>query len=384
MTGWNEKRVSIIIMTYNNWRIISRSLDSVFAQDHPNIEIIVSDDGTRDFDPDYVRGYIEENAGKNIQSVHILHSEENTGTVQNLRRGLAAMTGDYYMNMGADDALADPKVMTSMLRYAAIYKWESLAITGQLVMCDADLKQIGVALDEQDKAVLKTRNADLLFSRLMYRCCIATVATMYRRDFPEIVDAYDTAYRYYEDYPTFVRMARKGITPLFIDRKIALHAGGGIANGGSHKNEAITRQFHADRELLYRKELKPHLKTQSRRVKTLLAQRRDVLQKQFLWELWKIYNSKQRKTLILSSPWTLYWSLGKGIAMRDKLTKIGLTCLVLGCAARASGLLFGPLEAVIEIGCAAVGVGGIAVYVGWHIASFVAQCRKIWQQALLY
>lgn len=382
MSTWHEKRVSIIVTTYKNWRLLERSLNSIFCQDHKNIEIIVTDDGTEGFDTEYVQSLIDQNGTDHIQSVHILHSETNTGTVKNLLRGLSVMTGDYYMTFGADDMLADPKVLSTMLRYAELYKWEPLAITGQLVLCDDKMKPTGVALTEQDKAVLKSRDASLLFSTLVYRCCIATVATMYRRDFPQVVDAYDTDYCYYEDYPTFLRMARKGVTPLFIDRKISLHAGGGIANGAAHKDEAITRRFYQDRELLYRREIKPYLSEQPRMVKTLLTQRRRSLKRQFLWELYSIYDEKQRKKLILTSPWTLYWALGKGQIMRDKLTKIGVTCLALACSVRASGLFSGLVGMMIEGLCGLVAIGGISVFVCWHVFNFCVQCKEIWLKAL--
>ena len=40
--------ISIVIATYNGAKFLATQLDSVLAQDYPNLEIIISDDNSKD------------------------------------------------------------------------------------------------------------------------------------------------------------------------------------------------------------------------------------------------------------------------------------------------------------------------------------------------
>ena len=380
---WNEKRVTVIILSYKSIGTIHRSLRSVCQQDYPHLEIVVTDDGTANFDEGQIQQILSRMARENIESVKILHSDKNTGTVQNLRRGLDAMSGDYYMTIGADDALADPEAISSLMRYAYLYRWEPLLIAGQMVMCDEELVPKGYLLSEEDKEVLRSRDASLLYSTLVFRCCIAAVAALYRCDFPEIVGAYDTSYVYYEDYPTFLRMARKGITPVFIDRNIALHVAGGIANGGNYGELELIKRFHSDRERMYQQEIRPFLRGQPRRVRTLLKKRRSMLESQFLWSCWPLVDDWGKRKLILQHPWRLYLSLEKGRNLIEHLRKTAFyafTLLALG----AEGMFCTQMRwAVFMVLAAASSFGMIAclIYRLWDIW---VRLETIWDEGRMY
>ena len=96
--SWNDKLVSVILLVYNSAEQLPRALASVFAQDYPRLEIIVTDDGSEEFDAEEVSAYIEKHKTPNIEQFSVISSPVNTGTVANLRRALAVMHGDYYIN----------------------------------------------------------------------------------------------------------------------------------------------------------------------------------------------------------------------------------------------------------------------------------------------
>ena len=66
-------KVSIIIPVYNGEKSIPRCLDSVLAQDHKDIEVIVIDDGSKDGSFKVICEYA--NKGKRI----IRNDKENSG-----------------------------------------------------------------------------------------------------------------------------------------------------------------------------------------------------------------------------------------------------------------------------------------------------------------
>ncbi len=256
--AWNDKLVSVIILTYNCLDMLPRALDSVFSQDYPRIEIIISDDGSKDFDRESIETYIEQYKTPNIERTCIVRSEENTGTVKNLRRALEVMQGDYYINFGSDDALFSNTVISDFIYTFCVRGWKPLLVTGLTAMYGTiDYKMYrGSIPTKQDVSVLVKEDPAATLNALASRCVVSTVSTCYRRDFPEKVGAYDTIYKYYEDYPSFLRMARKGYTPVFIDRLMTKHAPGGVANGSVDKE--ISKRFFDDRKLMWKTEFEPY------------------------------------------------------------------------------------------------------------------------------
>ena len=56
----DEKLVSVIIPAYNIEDYIGRCLDSIISQTYKNLEIIVVDDGSRDYTGEIMQKKIEE------------------------------------------------------------------------------------------------------------------------------------------------------------------------------------------------------------------------------------------------------------------------------------------------------------------------------------
>lgn len=50
--------VSIVVLTYLQRHILNECVDLILEQDYPNIEIVVCDDSSADFDCDEVRDYL--------------------------------------------------------------------------------------------------------------------------------------------------------------------------------------------------------------------------------------------------------------------------------------------------------------------------------------
>ena len=91
-------RVSIVIQNYNYERYLAAAIDSALAQTHPDVEVVVVDDGSTDGSRDVIERY----AGRVIA---VLQSNAGQGAAMNA--GFAASTGDIVMFLDADDLL-DP------------------------------------------------------------------------------------------------------------------------------------------------------------------------------------------------------------------------------------------------------------------------------------
>jgi glycosyltransferase involved in cell wall biosynthesis len=99
-------RVSVVICTYNQEQFVRDTLDSVLAQDYPELEIIVTDDGSTDGTPGILTEYEQRYPGKLIAVL----SAVNTGIPGNINRGLARRTGKYVAWLDGDDLMLPTKI----------------------------------------------------------------------------------------------------------------------------------------------------------------------------------------------------------------------------------------------------------------------------------
>lgn len=88
--AWNDRLVSVIVLCYQNESQLQPTLESIIKQDYARIEIIISDDGSDEFDINKWKIWCSSNGNRNIKNVRVLRRPINQGTVKNLRKALRA------------------------------------------------------------------------------------------------------------------------------------------------------------------------------------------------------------------------------------------------------------------------------------------------------
>jgi glycosyltransferase involved in cell wall biosynthesis len=98
-----DPKVSIIIPVYNGSNYLSEAINSSLAQDYPNIEIIVINDGSDD--GGLTKG-IALSYGDNIR----YFEKTNGGVASALNFGIQMMNGEYFSWLSHDDLYTSDKV----------------------------------------------------------------------------------------------------------------------------------------------------------------------------------------------------------------------------------------------------------------------------------
>ena len=110
-----QDKISVIVPVYNGETYLAKCLDSLLAQTHTNLEILLINDGSTDATEFLCQQY----AAKDARIVYI--AQENKGVSVARNKGLNAMTGDYLAFMDADDWLdldAYEKLLATMSQQA--------------------------------------------------------------------------------------------------------------------------------------------------------------------------------------------------------------------------------------------------------------------------
>jgi alpha-1,3-rhamnosyltransferase len=96
--------VSIIVITYNSSRTVLETLESAKAQTYRNIELIISDDCSKDDTVEVCRKWLEENKETFVRT-KVITVPANTGIPANCNRGTKAAHGKWVKLIAGDDLL---------------------------------------------------------------------------------------------------------------------------------------------------------------------------------------------------------------------------------------------------------------------------------------
>jgi len=107
LNDYVHSRVSVVIPTYNYSQFILIAVKSVLAQDFPDLEIIVVDDGSTDNTSDIIKPYTHR-----IKYIY----QDNAGLSAARNTGISNSTGEFILFLDADDVLG-PDAIASQVAY---------------------------------------------------------------------------------------------------------------------------------------------------------------------------------------------------------------------------------------------------------------------------
>jgi glycosyltransferase involved in cell wall biosynthesis len=93
--------VSVCISAYNHERYVGEAIDSILAQDYPNLEIIVVDDASTDGSAAVIEAY----ARRHPELIKAILLEANEGPSRAGNRAYAAANGEFVAFLGTDDRM---------------------------------------------------------------------------------------------------------------------------------------------------------------------------------------------------------------------------------------------------------------------------------------
>jgi len=102
--------VSIGVPVFNGEKSLFYALNSLLEQDYPNIEIIISDNGSTDTTPEICRKFAQKDA-----RVKYYRSEKNLGSIWNFNRVFEISIGKYFM-WAAHDDLREPTFISECVK----------------------------------------------------------------------------------------------------------------------------------------------------------------------------------------------------------------------------------------------------------------------------
>lgn len=102
-------RVTIGMPVYNGAAFLAEAIESVLAQTHPDLELVISDNGSTDDTNAIINAYAAQDA-----RIRASRSENNRGAAWNFNNTVHMARGEYFRWLAADDRLAPTLVEKSV------------------------------------------------------------------------------------------------------------------------------------------------------------------------------------------------------------------------------------------------------------------------------
>ena len=187
-------RVSVLMPAFNAERFLAHAVESVLAQTHEDLELVVVDDGSTDHTFELLQDYARKDP-----RVRPLRNTENLGIVRTRNRAFAEADpkSAFFAIMDADD-VCEPERLALQLDFLSARPDHAL-VGGNLILIDEAGREIGrrvyPASHEQIVDVITRFNP------------IAQPTATVRRSAIDAVGMYDERYPRCQDYDLWMRVA---------------------------------------------------------------------------------------------------------------------------------------------------------------------------------
>ena len=191
--------VSVIIPCFKQAGFLTDAIESVLAQTHPHLEVIVVDDGSPDDTSDVASRY------PGVRCIR----QENQGLSAARNTGIRESKGEFLVFLDADDRLT-PKALESGLQH--LRQCPCAAFVGGIHRT--------ISIDGSPLSTMQRPHIDRDHYLELLRAanCVGCPATvMYRRAVFDDVHGFDTTVNAASDYDLYLRIARKFATSFHTD-----------------------------------------------------------------------------------------------------------------------------------------------------------------------
>lgn len=252
--------ISVLVLCFNNQNYIYENLQSIFDQKYPNIEILIGDDASDNFDSKILIEWINRHRTPNIHKISIFENPTNLGTVKNLENLQKEAKGDYLFNIAADDVLFDSEVLVSLFNSAILDNQDYKIIVSETEMWDQTLtKKTGDFLGKERIKLIKEATPLELFTESSWHSFFPA-CFLYSKNVLGVVGVLSDKYSLIEDWPFAIRVFKSNIKPIYCDIQSSIkHRDGGISHGNTMNSALIGLKYYRELYEVYVNEVKPSL-----------------------------------------------------------------------------------------------------------------------------
>lgn len=218
-------KVSLITVVYNGEAFIESAIQSVLAQDYPNIEYIIIDGASKDRTLEIVEKYRDQ--------ISVIVSEKDKGIYDAMNKGVSRATGDIIGILNADDFYAESDVISTVVR--TFQEQQVDTVFGDLVYVNPDnLEKVVRYYCPKSFKIKDFEKGDMPPHPTFY----------VKRELYDQFGHFRTDYKICADFEIMVRMLYKGnATWSYIPKVMVKMRTGGVSTDGFKSKIALNKEI---------------------------------------------------------------------------------------------------------------------------------------------
>ena len=220
--SFKEPLVSIVVITYHSSKFIEETLNSIYNQTYPNIELIITDDCSKDNTIEICKNWLEKHPDRFIHST-IITSETNQGIPANCNKGYDIAQGEWIKAIAGDDCLYPH----------AIEKYMEAAKEHDFSICFSSMDVYKNTFQQENIIIphwspipnirYNLTTAEEQFKLLTITNQIFAPAVIMKKELYHEVGKYDEEIKLCEDWPMWLKITRKGYRFHYIDEPLVMY-----------------------------------------------------------------------------------------------------------------------------------------------------------------
>ncbi len=135
-----DEKIDILLTTYNGEKYLKEQIDSILNQTYQNIQLIISDDCSKDSTREILKEYEQKD-----KRIKVFYQEKNLGYIKNFEFLLKQVQNNIYMLSDQDDVWLPEKVEKN---YKLLKEANADLVFGDLEVVDQELNTIYPSFNE--------------------------------------------------------------------------------------------------------------------------------------------------------------------------------------------------------------------------------------------
>lgn len=250
--------VTIIIITYNSMDYVIQTLESAKRQTYTNIELIISDDASKDNTVKVCRDWLENNKNS-FKNVQLITTNNNSGIPGNCNRGVKKSNGEWIKLIAGDDILVGDCLELFMDAIAKDKSIEFLAGRFQTFTSKngvLDIKEKKHPKEEKLSFFDLTPPKQL--KMLLTGCDFGFApATFIKKDLFIKFGFFNEEFRFMEDLPYWIKLAENGVKFHLMNNTVTYYrkGHGSVLESNTHYFNVnyMCTLFNFKRKIVYKK-----------------------------------------------------------------------------------------------------------------------------------
>lgn len=265
-----NKLVSIVVITYNFEKIIKECLESIEKQTYKNIEVIISDDGSKDKTLEICEKWRELN--KNNFEIKILSAEKNEGVTKNVNKGVKTAKGEWVKLLAGDDLLKEDAI-ENFMNYENIEKAEIVFSKAEIFRVENGINIKGEIVPNKENEKFYFLSDEKKWDSLLENNNIVAPAAIINKKLLERMNYFDERFKMVEDWPFWIKLLKNKVKFYYYPiitvyyRKSASSVSGKGTQGRINKMMfEFKKEYY---EYIYVKEVKSKIKKWNKKMEIL-------------------------------------------------------------------------------------------------------------------